>query len=62
MTATGILVSWGTICATYIRFQEACRVQGVQTVPEATSACQPALAWYGLVAVAVLGILPLESG
>jgi amino acid permease len=62
MTATGILVSWGTICASYIRFRKACHVQGVQTVPEATSAWQPALAWYGLVAVTVLGILRLESG
>lgn len=36
------------ICATYIRFRKAYKVQGISIVEESKSPLQPALAWYGL--------------
>lgn len=58
MTVTGALISWGAICATYLRFRKACIVEGVELEPAAASPLQPVLAWYGLIWVSVLSIPP----
>jgi yeast amino acid transporter len=56
MTTTGGLISWGGICATYLRFRQACKAQDVNLVPAAKSPLQPALAWYGLVWIVLLSM------
>ena len=62
MTVTGGLISWGGICATYLRFRKACKSQGITLVPAAESPLQPALAWYGLIWISVLSIHPFVCG
>lgn len=57
MTVTGGLISWGGICATYLRFRKACRSQSIAIEPEAASPWQPVLAWYGLVWIIFLSTL-----
>jgi amino acid permease len=54
MTTTAILLSWITICATYLRLRSAVKVQFM--VLDAVSSFQPLLARYGLACSVVLGI------
>lgn len=49
MVTVGALINWAIICATYIRFRKACKVQDVRVVEASKSPLQPMLAWYGLV-------------
>jgi hypothetical protein len=56
MTTTAILIPWAAICASYIRFRSAVRVQRIGKVisEESKSVLQPYLAWYGLIWCTVL--------
>jgi amino acid permease len=58
MTTTGGLISWGAICATYLRFRKAVQRQRLESalVQESRSPLQPALAWYGLTWCFILSI------
>lgn len=57
MTTTAILISWITVCATYLRLRSAVKVQAFMVL-DAVSPFQPLLAWYGLASSVVLGIIP----
>lgn len=60
----GVLFTWAVICATYLRFRRAVKVQRQVSAipPKSRSLLQPYLAIYGLSMSILLSISPLILG